>query len=193
MPLEYRVNWAGGIGGQGVTVFHGRPRLDGQASEAAQELAERARAFFAALAAGIIPATVTLSFESEAVNLDTTTGTLLGVIPVDPPDNVVGGAGTVYARPSGLRVDWLTDAVVAGRRLRGRTFLVPASSGAFLADGTPGPAVLTLVKNAADDFYDSTLGDEVSPSIWSRTHGIQADITGASVPDEAAILSSRRD
>lgn len=194
MPLEYRANWTSGITGPGVTVVHGRDTAVGSLDAAAQELADRLQAFFTALA-GVLPAAVGISFDAEAVMLNTTTGVLESVHPVDPPDPVTGNVSVdAYARPAGARVDWLTAAVVSGRRLRGRTFLVPTGFNTYDNTGTLTSSAITTLNTAAAAYYDEPFGLEaVAPSVWSRTHGIAADITGHEVPDEVAVLSSRRD
>jgi hypothetical protein len=194
MTLEYRVNWVGGITGPGVTVFHGRDTALGTIGQAAQELADRAATFLGAVAAGNLPDDITLDFAAEVVELNTSTGVLVAVHPVNDAGSVNGGVAGSYARPSGARVEWGTGAIVMGRRLRGRTFLVPVVSLAYADGGNLVPAVRASIEGLAQDYIDEPFGIEaVAPTIWSRTHGIEADIVTASVPSEVAILSSRRD
>lgn len=192
MVIEYRVNWDGPIGGPGVTVFHGRTVTGGVDSIAAEELAGKAHEFFNALGA-LIPAGYVLEFPGEAVELNTTTGALEDVYTFDPPDDVVCSGGGDWAAPVGMRVEWRTDAIVAGRRLRGRTFIVPITAAAFDATGSPDSTSIGLVSTAAAEFYDEDPIGNVDPGVWSRTHGILADITGHVVPDQATVLRSRRD
>lgn len=194
MPLEYRAFWAGGVTGPAVTVVHGRDTAAGTLDQAAQELADRLRAFFADVAPTTLPDGITISFDTEALQLNTTTGVLESVHPVTPPANVVGGVDGNFAKPAGVRVEWSTPAIVMGRRLRGRTFLVPIAAGVFDQTGGLDETSRATIQAAAEDYFDEPFGIEaVAPSIWSRTHGIQADITGATVPDEASVLRSRRD
>lgn len=194
MVLEYRANWAGPIAGPGVSVFHGRDTAIGTLDGAAQELAERVHDLFATVFANYGVPGMTVTFDSEAVELNTTTGQLEQVIPVDPPDPVLGGGIGTFARASGFRLDWTTPAIVNGRRLRGRTFFVPVVSSIFDADGTLDPGAAAIIGPAASEYFADAGGTAaVNPSVWSRTHGVQADITGFVLPDEDAILSTRRD
>jgi len=173
-------------------VFHGRSVALDPDQQAADDLASRVGEFFEALDP-VIPNDVVISFSSEVLNLDTSTGQLEGVLTVTPPGNVFGQNTASHAAPAGARIAWTTPAIVAGRRLRGATFIVPISSGAFDTDGTLTSGVQTTLNAAALDFRSTGVFTSVQPSVWSRTHGIQADITGHQVPDRVAVLRSRRD
>lgn len=192
MVLEYRATWTYGVGSPGYSVFHGRSVALDPDQQAADDLASRVGEFFEALDP-VIPNDVVISFSSEVLNLDTSTGQLEGVLTVTPPGNVFGQNTASHAAPAGARIAWTTPAIVAGRRLRGATFIVPISSGAFDTDGTLTSGVQTTLNAAALDFRSTGVFTSVQPSVWSRTHGIQADITGHQVPDRVAVLRSRRD
>lgn len=192
MVLEYRVNWQGPTGGPGVTVFHGRPSDLISDQDAANELSERARAFFEALTA-LVPSGYALSYEQEVVELNTATGVLEDVYTVPAQADTVMAGGGDWAAPAGARVEWRTSAIVANRRLQGRTFVVPITALAFDLGGTLDAGAITALTNAANAFMDDAVFDQVDPCIWSRTHGILADITGFVIPDQATILRSRRD
>ncbi len=140
------------------------------------------------------PEEVVVSFPSEVIDRDTATGVMTAVHAINPPAQMQGTASaTAFAAPSGVRVHWGTDAIVAGRRLRGRTFFVPTTVSAYELNGTIAEGCRTAFKTAADAFIDSGVNAWVEASVWSPTHGIQADITSASIPDEVAIMRSRRD
>lgn len=192
MVFEYRVNWLGASGGPGVTVFHGRPPSGTTDEQVGEAMAGRARAFFDAVRF-TIPEDYVLSFPGEAIELNTTTGILEDVYTFTAPADVLGGGEGEFARPAGARIEWRTPAIVAGRRLRGRTFIVPMIGGAFDVDGTLDTTVIATLQAAADDYLDAGVFADSQPVVWSRTHGILADITSALIPDEATILRSRRD
>lgn len=192
MVIEYRVNWEGPVGGPGVTVFHGRPSNSGFDQEASEDLAARAHAFFDDIKA-LIPAGYTLSFPGEAIELNTTTGVLEDVYTFTPPADVTCAGSGDWAAPAGCRVEWRTAAIVNGRRLRGRTYIVPIAAGAFDTEGTIDSGTVTLLTTAAEDFIDDSVFANVDIAVWSRTHGILADVVNVFVPDEASILRSRRD
>lgn len=192
MVLEYRPQWQVPGGDAGVTVLHGRGTTGTPAGTAAQDLADRARAFLAGIA-GSMPDDVQLTFPGEVLDRDTATGVLTAVHAINPPAAVSGSQVGGYAAPVGARVHWHTSAIVSGRRLQGRTFIVPLVSGAFASDGTLVEATRDALKAVAETYIDSGVNAWVEASVWSPTHGIQADITSVTVPDQAAVLRSRRD
>ena len=194
MPIVYRALWTAGVTGTGYTVVTGRDTTLGNYQEAADELASRLHTFFDTLKV-VLPAGVIVQFDQEAVVLNTTTGVLEEVLSVTPPAQVVGNASAPeYSAVSGGRVDWLTEAIVGTRRLRGRTFIVPTAWNTYDAVGTLTSSAVTALATAASAYLDDGAGPaEVKPSVWSRAHGIQADITSAFVPDKVSMLTSRRD
>jgi hypothetical protein len=115
------------------------------------------------------------------------------------PAAIVGTAGTTvaYAAALGAVVSWRTGLVRNGRRIRGRTFLVPLSSLAFDNTGTLIPAALTTFNAAAVTLRDQTgiadIGVYARPSAPGAADGEWALITGHSIPDMGSILRSRRD
>ena len=112
---------------------------------------------------------------------------------INAPANVTSTVGTACAAPAGLRIEWRTSAIVNGRRLRGRTFIVPLPTSVYESNGTILAATLATFATAANAYRDAGVFSQSQPSIYSRTHGVQADITSVIVPDEVSILRSRRD
>jgi uncharacterized protein (DUF2342 family) len=194
VPLEYRVEWNGtAITGPGISVFHGRTDGVATTGAAAQSLANRVRTFWDAVK-GLVPGGVTWTFPNEVTELDTSSGVLLGVHAVTSPADVVsGGASSSHSRPSGGRVDWNTSAVVAGRRLRGRTYIVPLTGAQYDSAGSLSTTCIATLESAATTYRSTGVFTEATPVVWSRTHGILADVIGSSVTDRASILRSRRD
>lgn len=190
MTFQYRVNWAGTTGGAGVSVFNAR--LSGAAlATGPQQFAANVRTLMDTVKSNI-PNEVTLSFPSEVLELDTVTGQVTAFHPVTPPVSVAGGNTGGYAHASGLRVVWTTNAVLNGRRLRGATFFVPIVGNAFDASGRLLATVVTTFENAANA-YVVNMENIGSAAVWSRTHGILADVESAKVPPLGSILRSRRD
>lgn len=193
MVLEYRVGWAGQITGPGVSVFHGRTALGSTDANAAQDLADATRLFFDAIKAHC-PAGLSWVFGAEVLSLNTTTGVLEAAHAVVPPADVAAtGSATSWSKPTGARVDWNTGAIAGGRRLRGRTYVVPLIGASYDSTGTISTSALTSLNAGAAAYVAHSGLVDVNPSVWSRVHGIQADITSHDVPDKAAILTSRRD
>lgn len=109
--------------------------------------------------------------------------------------SVVTAAGTgAYAGGSGAVVNWLSATVVAGRRLRGKTFIVPLVVNAFDTSGSLSSTYQSSVQAAADALVSATLGSYV---VYHRptaagNDGASGQIYAARVPDLAAVLRSRR-
>jgi hypothetical protein len=95
-----------------------------------------------------------------------------------------------------LAVTWKTDAVLAGRRVRGRTYLGPLQIGVNEADGSPAAAALALAETFATEWTDNGLTDTFAV-VWHRpvggAGGTAEDITGHQIRDKFAVLRSRRD
>lgn len=190
--LEYRVNWGSGGPNPGVTVVHGRISGAFTSAQAAQALADRTRTFFDAMK-GYVGGGVAWTFPAEVTEHNTATGDLEGVDAITAPAPVTSTGSGAYAAPSGMRFEWRTDAIVSGRRLRGRTFIVPLVTSQYETNGTISGTLITAAQTAANAFLSAGVFTACQPSVWSRTHGVQSDITSANIPDEVAILRSRRD
>lgn len=105
------------------------------------------------------------------------------------------GAGA-YAGGAGAVVNWVTGAFHQGRKVRGRTFLVPLVQIAYQADGTLAATFQSNIQTAAQAFATSSptpiiFSDKTSKLGVRST--LLAVVTGATVPDRTAILRSRRD
>lgn len=147
-----------------------------------------------------LPGSLELSIDPNVVIMQDTDGEaqqflfLTGL-----PTIATGISGTPYAAPAGAMIQWETGAVVRGRRLRGRTFLVPLASNAFQADGTLSAATMDDLGDAAEVITRTTGAQFL---VWSRPvraaggaiteEGLSRRINSATIPDRAAILTSRR-
>jgi hypothetical protein len=188
MPSQYRALWSVPGGGQGYSVFHAQEAAD---TGHAQSMADNIRQFFFSMA-GLIPDDVIITFDSEVLVLDDT-GTLLNVQSVSAPTAVSGSGGTNFGRALGARVDWLTGAIVAGRRLRGRTYIVPLEAFCFGNDGLLTPIVIENLNDSGQALVDSMDGDGIQLQVWSRTHAFSSSVSGVTAPAKGAVLTSRRD
>lgn len=153
------------------------------------------RAFLFAVGVGSYPSAASITFDTIVQQFDGQ-GKLSGELNLSTVPAAVNGTGTGgYAGGAGCVVNWLTDAFVQGKRIRGRTFLVPLANAAFQSDGTLADTLRTTIGAAATAFAVST----PQPAVWSvRNLGASpvytiAGMTGASVPDRSALLRSRRD
>lgn len=184
--------WSGFAGAPGYTNFFFDAFGSGDSAEL--EVA-RTRAFFNALASDL-PESVSIQVQQEAAIIDETTGELQSYVSVDAvPLPVIGGSGASFSAASGGVVTWNTDTVVRGRRLRGRTFVVPLDTTAYDAQGTLASSTITLMNDAAA----ALIGDGSGPQlvIWARPRtgadGAIGSVTSHRVADRVAVLRSRRD
>jgi len=101
-----------------------------------------------------------------------------------------------YAGGSGAVINWLTNGFHLGRKVRGRTFLVPLTSDAFEQNGTLLASTVTNIAAAGVTFAGTTPQPvivSIKTSGGGVTSGFVSPIVGATVPDRSAILRSRRD
>lgn len=189
MPtLQAQVSWTG-PGGPGVSTFHFNDNLPVTDIPALDQAIED---FFIAVD-DLLVNEVQVQGPSEFTVHDTVTGALIDAVPVSVPWILTGKDMGAYNRAAGLRVDWLTGAVVGGRRLRGRTFLVPAPLSAFTADGALTLTAATAAATAATALITDALNASAPLVVWSKTHGVMHDVTVPVIPALGAILRSRRD
>lgn len=188
--------WQNFPGAPGVTQLYGD-------SPTMQPMCDAARAFFFAVQ-GLLPAGLTITVPNSGDIIDETTGTITGswVVGTAPPLVTATGTGA-YAGNAGAVVHWLTQTVAKGRRVRGRTFLVPIVGNAYDSTGSLTPATVTTITNAANALVSSVSG---GMQVWHRpvyavpkttpptlvTPGSKATVTTTRVPDLAVSLRSRR-
>lgn len=184
--------WTGFSGAPGYTNFFFADDAD---TTTANTMVTATLSFFNTLRS-MFPTGVTISVSPEVAQIDEASGTLEGFVYADDPAFAVTGSGAgTYSAPTGAVVNWRTEQVNRGRRVRGRTFLVPLSGGSFQADGTISNTALADLRDAASDLITAAAG--VPLVVWSRPRngagGVAAIVTSSSVPDMAAVLRSRRD
>lgn len=185
--------WTGFQGGPGYTHWYGIS--DGDSGAAAAALAVRMRAFFDGIK-GLIPTNVDIKVQRvyqviNDVNGNITSEAQLAADPV----LVSGTAAGVYSAASGAVMNWETGHFNAnGRRVRGRTYLVPLSSTAMENDGT----LSSTAFNALQAAGTAALGGTGSLGVWTRPSPGGSDGTfniaiSALIKDKVAVLTSRRD
>lgn len=186
MVARVRCSWQNWPGAPGVSTFYGDDDIT-------QATVDSIRTFFQALVT-LLPTGLTINVPSSGDIIDQSSGTLTGVWSVGSTPATVTGAGAgAYAGNAGAVVHWLTDAIVAGRRTRGRTFLVPLVGSAFDTSGSLSTTAHTAITNAAAALVSANPG---LLNVWRRPKpgfsGGNASITSSRVPDLAISLRSRR-
>lgn len=187
-----RVAWTNFSGAPGLSTFYfGSSTVDMTAL----------RAFFNAFTL-LIPSGVTIAVPSAGDQINDTTGQITGIWtgPAQSSFNCSGGTGA-YAGGSGAVCEWLSSAIVAGRRPIGKTFLVPLISGQFDSNGSLSAGCITAIQTAAATLITAYAGEM---KVFSRPYvppvgspnpprvGVASTIVAARVPDLAAVLRSRR-
>lgn len=190
----YRVTarWTGFTGAPGYSNFHF------QGSTGAPDLAPAAAAvrnMFQDMQVHL-PSTLRINVSPTIEIYDDASGQLTGYETLATTPAVVSGAATgPYAGPSGAVINWITNTVTQGRRLRGRTFIVPLATSAYDSSGTLTTGALTDINTGASRL--SGAGFSLGFGVWSRPTaggtGAFGEVVGHRVPDLAAVLRSRRD
>ncbi len=184
--------WSGFSGAPGYSNFYFAAFGSGDAVDL--EVA-RVRALFNAIPT-YIPSGVSVRVLQEAAILDESSGELLGYSQATTQPSQVTGTGIgSWSAASGAVLTWNTETIARGRRLRGRTFLVPLAVAAYDTSGTLAQAFMTAATTGAN----ALIGDGTGPTavIWSRPRGgaggSAGPITSSRVADRVSVLRSRRD
>lgn len=200
--LRVRSEWTGFSGAPGYTNlffrdFNGGDPSGGDFDTAtAQAAAAKTFQFWEAIS-NLLPTVVRIDVDAQVDVIESTSGDLVNSFSVVPEAPVGGDAPGPYSGASGAVINWRTGGIRNGRRIRGRTFVVPLSNGAYGNDGQLTPATRTTLQNAANALSVSTgtpdLGVFARPTSSTANDGDWSVATSASVPSLAAVLRSRRD
>lgn len=199
--LRVKLRWTGFQGAPGYSIFHfrdfGAPGGWEPGPTEAAACVDRVKTFAQALN-GVLPNGLTLTTLGDVEEIEDTNGQLVDIHSVAQPTPMVSNvtAGP-YAAPVGAVINWRTGTVRKGRRIRGRTFLVPLIGACFENNGTLIASALTTINAASTTFIADAvapdLGVYARPSAPGATDGQWAPISSFNVPDMGAVLRSRRD
>lgn len=203
MPLldRIRMEWSGARGTPGVSTFY--------AISGAAVITDLNGAL--TVLAPYIPAGVQIQMIETGDTIDVVTGEIRATWSGVRPIPTAGGGPAAYSGPAGGMVDWRSPVYISGRRLRGRTFLVPLSTNAYSDQGGMAIGLFDALNSALASLLSAHPGElhiyqrprPASPSwtdVRGRTHpaiaarvGGSAPITAASMSTESVVLRSRRD
>jgi hypothetical protein len=192
------INWTGFLGAPGYTnLYFSEFTTGGDITQTVvDDAVDRTHTWIQAWDDGL-PNTVTLTIDPSVEVIEDTTGDLLRFYTATPGTPNVGGSTMPYSAASGACINWYTDGVRNGRRVRGRSFMVPIGSNGMENNGTLNGTALGTWRTATDlliaSFENSTLGVWSRPSAPAATDGIWHKTTSMTIPDKAAVLRSRRD
>lgn len=137
----------------------------------------------------LVTSALTMTILPEVELVDTASGQVEGIETTDQVTYLGGPTADPLPLASQGLVRWRTGIYTGGREIRGRTFL-PGMLETNSTNGKPAGALISAVNAAAGSLY----GDpDAQLVVYSRTHGVQADVTSASMWTEWAQLRSRRD
>lgn len=183
--IAIAVDWGYAHGSPGANVFHCRDQLG---SESFHDQADWLHTFFDAIK-GLYNSTTTLRFLGDISGIGDDAGNLYTADPW-----TVTGTDTGSVAPAVLQMLTQWRAETGGRRGRGRTYIGPLGAGTVESNGTPAEGSRTVLLDAANDLIDtSTASANGAMCVYSRVDGILRDIVGVTVPNDFAILRSRRD
>lgn len=143
---------------------------------------------------------VTIRVPASGETFDVTTGTLNGTWSEGTVSTATGGGSGGSAGGVGACVGWSTDGIRRGRKVRGRTFIVPLAANVYDSDGTLLSTTLTALNGAVTTLLaggSSTLQVYARPTpapggIGPDSPGQVARITSGLVKDHVSWLRSRR-
>jgi len=159
------------------------------------------KTFFDAIKANF-PNGLTFTYPTTVDVINEATGQLTGsVVGTTLASTVSITTASVYSGVSGAIVRWNTGLIQNGKRVTGRTFLVPLVKECYDTNGTLASGTISGIQTAAAALL-SGYGDGLK--VWSRPYagapgtgegaraGIYATVIGQTVPDLAVVLRSRR-
>lgn len=201
--LRVRTVFAGFTGGPGLmTQYFGYDASSGD-SENALLAANRVKDALDA-STGLFPDAITFNRDTQVDKLEDSDGSVTHSEVVPAWGFHGTGGANQGPSPTGMLVQWKTDAFLAGRRLQGHTFLVPIIAGQD-ANGSPNATQISVAQTFGTEMLDAGL-TSIQLVVWRRPKyegvgearhivrdGTSAFVTSATVPDKFAVLRSRRD
>lgn len=196
--LKVTAAWSGFTGSPGYSNFFFRETNPGASWDAgAFAAADKVHTFFNELK-HIAPPNVAWKINTDVPVIDEFTGEMVDIASAGPRATLVStGPVQSYSAATGAVVTWRTSGVRNGRRVRGRTFIVPAGYVTLQTDGTLTPEAVANYQAAANGLLapnaDRSFVVWARPTAVGAADGIAHKVISATVPDKVAVLKSRRD
>jgi hypothetical protein len=145
-----------------------------------------------------LPTPVSVGIDPNVEEIDENHGNIEAFWTTTVAAPAAGTTSGSYAGGVGACVNWYTDGVSNGRRVRGRTFIVPVGGGTLDSDGTLTAGALGAWRaSTATLVAASNLARLV---VWKRPNdpplfinGGAYDVNSFTINDKVAVLRSRRD
>ena len=196
--IRLKINWTGFIGSPGYTNLHFEPTAGGDIDQAVVNNAVSITETWLAAFRPSMPTNCVTGVDSTVAELDENHGNIEAFWNAVPSSPAAGASAGQYAAGSGVCVNWGTDGVWNGRRVRGRTFIVPIGLLGLQDDGTLDGPRLTTWRAATATFAGSAGAARLV--VWRRPSDIPLfinggayDVNSTSISDKVAQLRSRRD
>lgn len=170
--------------GPGVSIFY--------ADEAATGVTAALKTFYSSISDELGQG-LAVNYPSSGDIIDSGTGAIVGTWTDTPQSPTGGNLSDAPVMGVGARVEWITGVVLNGRRVRGRTFIVPLAKSRFEGPGMLTSGCVSTLQSAASALVAAT-----DLRIWSRpgptpgAMGGSALVVSAAVPDQVSWLRSRR-
>lgn len=193
-----KIRWTIPGAGTALSVLHFQGSGTNGASQLeADDVSTRVHAFLTPII-NVLPNVVKVQALSEVEEINPASGDLIGFWNTPAKAERAGTAAATagWAAAAGAVISWSTAGVRNGRRVRGRTFVVPLSNECWDVDGTIKSVPLGSLTTGAQALTTGT--DVTRFSIWSRPSAPEANdgaafnVSGFRIPDMSAILRSRR-
>jgi hypothetical protein len=191
------INWTGFIGAPGYTNLYFRNATPGIIDQAVVDNAVTKVDNWISGFQTRIPTTVTCQTDPTVEVIDDTNGQLQEFMNATVGAPRVGTGTGNYSAAAGAVCNWYTGGIRNGRRIRGRSFLVPLAGSALGPNGTLDDANLTALRTNTTTFTAATGAARLvvwgRPSTPGGTDGVSAEVISFTIPDKTAVLTSRRD
>lgn len=188
-----KVRWSGFSGAPGYTNLHfDAPTEPTQAG--AQAVYQAAFQFTVDITSAL-PSAVSLTTEGGVEVVDQTTNELITILQATQGATQKGLNTGGFSSATGACIVWETGEVKNGRRVRGRTFVVPLAATYYDLDGTLNNGVLTDLQSAATALAGGgfSFGVLSRPSSQGAGDGSFHTVSSGRITDKTAVLRSRRD
>lgn len=201
MVAIIRTEWSGTSGGPGLTQMAVTGAAGGIWNpDATQAAVNAVRTFWSGVAAYLpdelklqVMPTIDVYNESNAELTNSYTA-------ATAPGVVSGSSAAIYAAGAGFKITWGTGQIRNGRRVRGTTFIVPAASNVYTANGTITASAVTSINGSAANLLSALAAAGTSLAVWSRPVegenprlGVVTSVTAGSCSTKTSILRGRRD
>jgi hypothetical protein len=191
------INWTGFVGAPGFTNLYFSPAAGPDITQSVVDAAVAKTYTWMNQFTSSMPTAVNVAVDPSVEVIEYTDGKLAAFMTGTPAAPQVGGDAGTFSSASGVVTSWYTGGIRNGRRIRGRSFMVPMGPTAYQNDGTLATTKLTAWRTAANNLIANV--DAARLAVWSRpsgpgaTDGIAYDVISAQVNDKVAVLRSRRD